>query len=200
MKKTNLIIIISVLALIGFLVVVYKLTSQPSFYPEMTQVLPTDHTKWSSLRDNVFVEYSDFQCPACQNFHAFLKKELDTDPAITKKIIFVFRNYPLYQIHENAFELAYAAEAAGKQGKFFEMSDLLFTQKKPVLELASALKLNLDQFKKDMSSKEIKDKVDADLSSGDKAGINATPTFFLNGKKLEISSYDELKSILKSTP
>lgn len=204
-KKTFLIISGSIITIV-FLIVVYQLTNKPkkTYFSEVNKILSTDHVKWSPAKKNILVEYSDFQCSSCRAFHEFIKKEIESTQSggfdITKKVTYVFRHFPLYQIHENAFELAYAAEAAGRQGKFFEMADLLFTEKKSPVELAKQLKLNIDQFNQDINSKEIKDKVEADLSSGEKADVAATPTFFLNGKKLEITSFEEFKSLLKKTP
>ncbi len=200
--KTITIAVLSIIAVFGLLLAVYFLINTPkqTVFPEVNQILNTDHVKWAKNSKNILVEYSDFQCPACREFEKFIKKEIEATGSggfeATKKVAFVFRHFPLYQIHPNAFELAYAAEAAGKQNKFFEMADLLFNENQPPLELANKIGLNIEKFKKDLASKEVKDKVEADLKSGENAGVNATPTFFLNGKKLEITSYDELKKLL----
>lgn len=196
------------------LFVIYKLLNiEPKIYfPEVNVIQSSDHLDWSPDKKNLLIEYSDFQCPACKNFHNLLKQfeasgssELD----IVKKITLIYRHYPLTQIHNNALFAAYAAEAAKKQGKFNEMSDKLFeTQeiwsalgdaKEYFAQLAKSLNLNMNQYSKDLSSKEISDKVQADISMGDTVGINSTPTFFLNGKKLDsINSIDEFKQALRS--
>ena len=140
----------------------------------------------------VLVEYSDFQCPACKIFYSFLK---NIEGKHGDKIQFVYRNFPLSQ-HTNAAIMAQAAEAAGKQGKFWEMHDMIFENQdawanlksadaeKTAVSYAQSLGLNIDQFKKDMNSQEIKTKIENDYKGGIKSGVNATPTFFLNGKKL----------------
>lgn len=211
-KNTLIISVFSVIAIFGFLTAAYVFTNKPdtsnqTVNREMMKVSPTDHTKWSKTNKNVLVEYADFECPACAGSHQFIKTELDNDKNITQNITFVFRHYPLYQIHEYAQESAYAVEAAGKQDKFFEMSSLLFENqkqwteskdvKKQLLIYAKKLKLNEEQFIKDMDSKEVKDKVNNDLLSGEQAGVNSTPTFFYNGKRIEVNSYDEFKKLIK---
>ena len=116
------------------------------------------------------------------------------------------KNFPLEQIHKNARVAAYAAEAAGNQGKFFEMNDMLFENqtawsdsKEPTkifLEYAAALKLDLDKYKKDSVGPEVKKRVDDDLILGNQVGVNSTPTFYLNGKKLEFASLGEFNKLL----
>jgi len=215
MRTRNLIaVLLSIFGVFALLLVVYYLTNTPkkTDFPEVNQILKTDHVKWAANSKNLLVEYSDFQCPACRNFEEFIKKEIEASNSggfeITKKTAFIFRHFPLYTIHPNAFESAYAAEAAGLQGKFYEMADLLFSKqdqwtksqnsKDEFVKLAASLGLDTKKFKKDMDSKEVKDKVEADLTSGEKANINATPTFFLNGKKIEPASLEEFKKLLIS--
>lgn len=156
------------------------------------QVLSTDWVKGDANAPVILVEYSDFQCPACaayQDLLAQIKNQFGENLAI------VYRHYPLRQIHLQADIAAQAAEAAGKQGKFWEMHDLLFTNqqtwaedrkaKKIFDQFAMDLGLNLDQFKVDMNAKETKGLVQADYVSGIKQQINATPTFFLNGTQID---------------
>lgn len=209
--KTILYIILGTLALFLSLFGAYKLTNTgtPTSYADVTIVKTNDHVKWSAEKKNVLVEYSDYQCPACKNFHSILSSfEASTSPGfkITQKVSFVYRHFPLPQ-HANAMTAAYAAEAAGKQGKFFEMSDLLFDKqtewenqsnaKDFFVKLAGELKLDVEKFTKDMDINEVKQKVSDDLNSGNRGGVNSTPTFFLNGKKLDtIRSIDEFKKIL----
>jgi protein-disulfide isomerase len=213
--KTNTIALIvgGVIFLFLFLIGVYKLTNSggsPTTYPEIGKINASDHYKWSPDKKNILVEYSDFQCPACKNFHEILKTfEASGSPdfKITQKVTFVYRHFPLFQIHQNTLDAAYAAEAAGKQGKFFEMGDLLFDKqgewsklgnaKDYFVKLAENLKLDVEKFKADAGSNEVKQKVEVDLRSGENGGINATPTFFLNSKKLDdIRSFDEFKKLL----
>lgn len=168
-----------------------SIPSQESNKP-VDQVLSTDWVKGDANAPVILVEYSDFQCPACAAYQDLLtqiKNQFGENLAI------VYRHYPLRQIHLQADIAAQAAEAAGKQGKFWEMHDLLFTNqqtwaedrnaKKIFEQFAMDLGLNLDQFKEDMNAKETKGLVQADYVSGIKQQINATPTFFLNGTQID---------------
>ncbi len=138
------------------------------------------------------VEYGDFQCPACKSYYPLVKQIKET---YGDRISFQFRNYPLTQIHPNAFLGSRAAEAAGKQGKFFEMHDLLYENQdswssasspNSILEgYAQQLSLNMDQFKTDFSSAAVADTINADTRAGQALGANSTPTFVLNGKKID---------------
>jgi protein-disulfide isomerase len=213
-KNTVIITIVSIIGTFLLLFGVYKLVNQPvrTDFPETKQIRSTDHIKWSPDKKNILVEYSDLQCPSCKNIHDLLKTIEASNSAdfdITKKVTFVFRYFPLYQIHDKAYLSAYAAESAGIQGKFWEMSDLLFTDqqvwsassdplKEYFLKYAEELKLDVNQFSKDISSNKVRDRINQDLLEAGQMGIDSTPTFFLNGKKVEVSSFDELKVMLKN--
>jgi protein-disulfide isomerase len=136
-------------------------------------------------------EFGDFQCPPCGQFAGFVEellKEYDS------RLRIVFRNFPLPG-HEHAREAALAAEAAGFQGKFWEMYDTLYREqsnwsKAPnTRELfesyAGALGLNVDQFKKDMDGEKAKERVDSDHALGDSLGVKVTPTLFINKHPVE---------------
>jgi protein-disulfide isomerase len=213
-KKTVIIAVVSIIGTFLLLFGVYKLINQPiqTDFPQAKQLNVNDHIKWAPERKNILVEYSDLQCPSCKNAHDILKTfeaSGSADFDITKKITFVFRYFPLYQIHDKAYLSAYAAEAAGIQGKFWEMSDLLFTNqqtwstsgdplKEYFIKYAEDLKLDVAQFSKDISSNKVKDRINQNLLEAGQMGIDSTPTFFLNGKKVEVSSFDELKTLLKN--
>ena len=136
-------------------------------------------------------EFADFQCPPCGQFAPFaeeLLREYDS------RLRVVFRNFPL-PVHEHAREAAMAAEAAGFQGKFWEMHDTLYREqsawsKAPnARELfesyAGTLGLNLDQFKKDVDSDKARERVDSYHALGDSLGIKVTPTLFINNRPVE---------------
>ena len=136
-------------------------------------------------------EYADFQCPPCGMFAAFLgqlEKEYES------RLRVVFRNFPL-AMHQHAREAALAAEAAGLQGHFWEMHDVLYREqdtwsKSPnARELfesyAGTIGLDLDKFKNDMDSEQTKARVDADRQRGESLGIQTTPTLFINNQPLE---------------
>lgn len=214
-NKTILYIVGGVVILFLFLIGAYKLTNSgpaSSSYADIMKIKTDDHIKWSLDKKNVLVEYSDFQCPACKGYHDIMKPfEASSSPdfKITQKVSLVYRFFPLYQVHQNAYAAAYAAEAAGRQGKFFEMGDLLFDTQvqwsslgNPTdffVKLADQLKLDVTKFKSDINASDVKQRVDRDLTSGNDAGVDSTPTFFLNGKKLDsVRSFDEFKKLLSN--
>ena len=138
------------------------------------------------------VEYADFQCPACKAYHPVVKGLLELYPDQVK---LVFKHFPLSAAHKNAEAAAVAAEAAARQNKFFLYADKLYeTQEQwanlpnPLAKFGSFAKelgLNSDQFSRDMKDTELMKKIDADRNEGIKNGVNATPSFFMNGEKFE---------------
>lgn len=165
-----------------------------------------ENTKGNKDAKVTLIEYSDFQCPACGSYYPILKKVNDD---LSAQVRFAYRHFPLPQ-HKNAKLASAVAESAGKQGKFWEMHDLIFQnqsdwseEKNAVVifaKYANELGLNIEQFKKDLESVEIKNKIEGDYKSGVKAGVNSTPSFFLNGKKMEqgqTRNYDDFKNAIE---
>ena len=154
----------------------------------VTQVLSEDWTKGLPEASVVLIEYGDYQCPACASYHPIVEQLAKAFPEDLKV---VYRHYPLINIHPNAFAASQAAEAAGNQGKFWELHNMLYERQTQwsgegnprgkFIELAEELSLDIDQFKSDMNSSETGDKVSADMIVGNKIGINSTPTFILDG-------------------
>ncbi len=153
----------------------------------------------------VLVEFSDFQCPACKSALgevSRIKEDFKDSVAI------VYKNYPLTSIHNYAYKAAIAAEAAGKQNRFWDYHDILFREQKEVANplkdedfyaFAKELKLNEEQFKKDYESTEAKSLVDEDIKLGDSLGIRGTPTFYLNGKKYDGNDlYGDIKKLVEA--
>jgi protein-disulfide isomerase len=141
------------------------------------------------------VEFSDFQCPACGQMSGVMNTLVDNFPNDVK---LVYRHFPL-SYHEFSKKAAYATEAAGAQGKFWEMHDLLFANQTKLSndifdKFAIDLGLNMDQFNKDINSDAIKNKVDRDISEGGNTlGIGGTPTFYFNN--VEYTGDYSLKAI-----
>src|SRR6266436_5531995 len=136
-------------------------------------------------------EFGDFQCPPCGQFAGFVEqllKEYDS------RLRVVFRNFPLSG-HEHAREAALAAEAAGLQGKFWEMHDTLYREQETwskapnARELfesyAGTIGLNVDQFKKDVDSDKVRERIDSDRALADSLGIKVTPTLFINNHPVD---------------
>lgn len=152
----------------------------------------------------VIVEYADFQCPGCAAAYPILKQLTDD---YKNKILFVYRFMPLEQIHQHALLSAQASYAAYKQGKFWEMHDLLFAHQTDwaeatdaqgiFLSYAKSLNLNSDQFTKDMLDQNTIKYIKSQEQKGIAIGIQATPTIFLNGKQVEnANSYDDFKKLV----
>jgi protein-disulfide isomerase len=166
------------------------------------KVSETDWVKGATTTGVTIVEYSDFQCPACAAYFPLVEEVYSKE---SNNFQFVYRHFPLSQ-HKNAIPAAQAAEAAGKQGKFWDMSEKIFslqdnwatsTDPKTVfVGYAKDLSLDITKFEADYSSDEIKAKIDADLKSGLKAGVNSTPTFYLNGKKINAQTYEQFKKLI----
>ena len=137
-------------------------------------------------------EFSDFQCPHCKTAAPMLKKAVEESNGKAK---LVFKQYPLPG-HPRAREAAKAAVAAQKQGKFWEMHDLLFEhqddlQRANFDDYAKKIGLDLGRFKADMASKETEKKIDADIAEGKKAGVDSTPSIYVNDRQF-IFAPDEL--------
>lgn len=135
------------------------------------------------------VEFADFQCPACATAHPVLKQIIEQHK---DRIQFVHRNFPL-SMHANAEVASRAAEAAALQGKFWEMHDVLFekqnewgTSLKPYdifNGYAQTIGLNVDQFKTDIDSTKVIDKIRLDKGDGEALGVNSTPTIYINDEE-----------------
>ena len=146
-----------------------------------------DHIKGKKNAPVVLVEYGDFECPYCRQAYPIVK---DVQEIEGNKLKFVFRNFPLSETHPHALHAAYAAEASAKQGKFWEMHDLLFENQEALedhdlFSYAKKLNINLRQFDKDMKSEKTAKDVGNDFLSGVKSGVNGTPTFFINGIRFD---------------
>ncbi|MET0623798.1 MAG: thioredoxin domain-containing protein [Pyrinomonadaceae bacterium] len=135
-------------------------------------------------------EFSDFQCPACGGLEPGLRNVLKD---YGDRVRFVFRNFPL-AMHKYAFQAARAAEAAGQQGKFWEMHDMLYDNQKewsdsmePRVQFdsyASRLGLDVQKFKTDMERADLTERIKADYARGMSLGVKGTPTVYLNGREL----------------
>jgi len=155
-----------------------------------------DHTEGSESNEILFIEYGDYQCPSCGGAYPNLNKLMEE---YNEDITFIFRNFPLTTIHPNARAAAAVAEAAGLQGKFWEMHNKLYesqndwnnldaSQRTTVFSgYAKELGLNMDKYNTDVAGKPVNQKISFDLALGKSVDTSATPTFFLNGEKLSDS-------------
>lgn len=167
-----------------------------NFTPNPTnqmQPISSDHAQGPANAPITLIEYGDYECPYCWDTYYTIKT---LQHQLGNKLQFIFRNYPRQELHPHAFNASLAVETAGLQGKFWEMYDLVFTHQEALddaslLQYARDLWLDEVQFLRDFQSQEVLDKVTADILSGDKAEIEVTPTFFINGERYEGNREDE---------
>lgn len=158
---------------------------------EVAPISDTDYTKGNPAAPVTLIEYGDFQCPACARYTEVLvqlKNERSND------LLFAHRYFPL-KSHPFGSLAAFAAEAAARQGKFWEMHDLLYGKQNEwssaadpraiFRTYAQEIGLDIARWSRDLDSEEVKDAVSRQLETGLTAGVNSTPTFFLNGKRIE---------------
>lgn len=188
-----------IVAVVVVLIVVAKYAA--STKPTPTEALLRDNSHYSGSAEAAatLIEFGDFQCPACGQ----------AEPVISQirqeygdRLKFVYRNFPL-SFHQHAPLAAQAAEAAALQSKFWEMHDLLYANQatwsamsdptEQFKSYAQQLSLDVAKFSNDLTSQAVKDTVKADQRDGEALGISGTPTFYLNGKKLDSWSHDQLK-------
>lgn len=159
----------------------------------------TQHVEGKGASGVKLVEYGDYECPYCGAAYPVIKQVVSD---LGNQIYFQFRNFPLTQIHQNAFAGARAAEAAGLQKKFWQMHDTLYENQDPsgktgwvassdplnqyFVDFAKQVGLDVNLFKSDYQSSKVNDMINADLSEGNKLNIQGTPAFFLDGKQVTL--------------
>jgi protein-disulfide isomerase len=158
---------------------------------DSAEVLPVserrDHIVGPRSAPVTLLEYGDYECPYCGQAH-YVLQELMTQ--LGDRVRLAFRNFPLAEVHPHAEQAAEAAEAAGAQGRFWEMHDTLF-ENQDALELedlvsyAQMVGLDLGRFQIEMLQRAHAPRVREDVVSGVRAGVKGTPTFFINGRRHE---------------
>ncbi|MET4080354.1 protein-disulfide isomerase [Pedobacter sp. UYP30] len=167
-----------------------------------TAVNEEDHIQGSSDAKVIVVEYGDYECPHCAHAHQVLKNIVDY---FKGQVALVFRNFLLTEVHPMAYPAAIAAEAAAKQGKFWEMNNGLFEHQDDLsedlfIQLAEQLGLNVQQFQEDLDqSGELEGKIDADFEGGVRSGVNGTPSFYVNGEKFDGGAEDLFDMLRESS-
>jgi protein-disulfide isomerase len=155
------------------------------------------NTLGASTAAVVVEEFADFQCPTCATVHTKIK---EINSLYAGRIKFIYRNYPLTQIHKNAYEAAIASEAAGQQGKFWAMQDQLYSNQKNWSNSAEARKLfeeyagkiglDMAKFQTDMAALPTRKRVDHDVARGHALKLTGTPSVFVNGRQLSIEQME----------
>lgn len=158
------------------------------------------HVKGNPEAEVVLRKHSDFQCPACAEFSVVVREIMD---AYGDQIRFEYKHFPLIAIHPQAVPAARAAEAAGQQGKFFEMHDKLFDNlsawsRSPnpqgnFVAYAEEIGLDIETFRRHMRSSILRDKVMEEYDEARELGLTGTPTFFLNGERMQYVTYQDFR-------
>jgi protein-disulfide isomerase len=146
-----------------------------------------DHSQGPDNAPLVLVEYGDYQCPHCGHAFPIVKR---LQKALGEKLKFVFRNFPLSEVHPDALNAAKVAEASALQGKFWEMHDALFENQEnldveSLGDYAAELKLDVEKLNDDVGKASVENRVETDFEGGVRSGVNGTPTFFVNGVRYD---------------
>ena len=152
-----------------------------------------DHAQGGADAAVTLVEYGDYQCPYCGEAYPIVKR---AQQRLGSKLRFVFRNFPLAEIHPFATAAAEMAEAAALLGKFWQMHDMLYEHQDALdpdhlLEYAKRLHLDTAELKRMLGSAAVMDRVRSDFTGGVRSGVNGTPTFFINGLRFDGNWTDE---------
>jgi len=150
-------------------------------------VSQSDHSIGSESASLVMVEYGDYECPFCGRAQPVVES---VRRKVGEDLRFVFRNFPLSEMHLHALGAARAAEAAAKQGKFWEMHGLLYQNQesldpRSLKHFAAKLGLDMEKFAREAGSEEVEKRIERDVRSGSVSGVNGTPAFYINGFRFE---------------
>ncbi|REJ75667.1 MAG: hypothetical protein DWQ47_09375 [Acidobacteria bacterium] len=168
--------------------------------PYVQAVLPDDDPFLGRANAKVtVVMFSDFECPACAGVHPIIKQVIKEFGANVRLVV---RDFPLESIHKHAFQAAVAAEAAKKQGKFFEYIELLYNNqdaldRESLSRYADEAGLDLGRFERDINDPELASEIRKDISDGKSYGVTGTPGIFVNGYKIRTLSASSFKKAIK---
>ena len=186
------VIVIVILVFVGIFMLTSSNKSGTSSSKSSSSAL-SQHIEGKGQDHVTLVEYGDYECPYCGTYFPIVKQ---VQAEFNNQIFFQFRNFPLVNIHQNAFASARAAEAAGLQNKFWEMHDALYETQTQwsqssdpssyFKQIAQQLGLNTTQFEADYASSKVNDTINADTAAGNKLNVQGTPTFFLDGKQIQV--------------
>lgn len=189
------------LFIIAFLAFIFplKLSAQ-----SLERDVNSGSTKISQNAKVTIEVFNDYECPPCAIFNEKLQI---VERKFPDDLQIIIRHFPLVNIHKQAMLEAQAVEAAGMQGKFREMSDLILEKQQKwkseespqdsFVDYAKKLRLNIQTFKSDLESQQAKDRIDADVERGKSLNLKGTPTVFLNDKELGFPELDELETLIK---
>lgn len=167
-----------------------------------------DHYRGKKDSQVTMIVFGDFQCPGCASSAPIIKQLAQR---YNEQINMIFRNFPLYSIHPNAFAAAAAAEAAGLQGKYWEMHDALYSEQTSwssltgsartdyFLSLAERIGIDADTLRTNLENPSIKKKIDFDTALGKKAEVSATPSIYVDGELVSEKYFLDDKLVSKDT-
>ena len=196
--------VVLIAAVFGLIQIANSPQTSSTSSEKLPQVTKEDPVTGNPNAKVTLMEYSDFQCPACAAYHPLVKQLLAN---YNGKIYFVYRYFPLAATHQNAMISSLAAYSAGLQNKFWEMHDMLFQAqnswatsskaKETFMDYAKKLDLDIDKFKTDLESDKGKNFINDTYNKGQAIGVNSTPTFFINGSKIQNPrTYNDFKSLI----
>jgi protein-disulfide isomerase len=207
--KTRVIVYIGLTIAILVLIVMVAKRDRTAQTPDSTELSRTEVTSEDNIKGNpqaeiTLIEYSDFQCPACKAYAPIIA---ELSKLYKQNLRIIYRHFPLTTIHRNAYPASQASEAASLQGKFWEMHDVIFENQSEwssATDVASIFRgyaerlgLDLDKFTSDYGRSGVIDRVRRDMDTGTALRINSTPSFFLNGEKIEnASGLDTFRSLI----
>ena len=197
-------LVLIILAIGGLMWLVSQPTTTQNETVNIAPISKRDISEGDKNAKVTLVEYADFQCPACAAYHPIVTQLLESYKG---KIFYTYRMFPLTQVHPNSHISAQAAYAAFKQGAFFTYDDQLYNNQKDwadqqdpsniFVDYAKALKLDVNKFKTEMNSDEAKKYVNDSEQEALSEGMNATPTFIVNGNKItNPAGLEEFKKII----
>jgi protein-disulfide isomerase len=201
-KQFWAVVVIIVIILGGIFIVSNKSSSSTS---TSSSSKPSQHIEGKGSDGVTLVEYGDYECPYCGEYAATVTQ---VQSLYNTQMTFQFRNFPLVSIHQNAFAGARAAEAAALMGKFWQMHDLLYEENQVYYDssetastwvgasdpetyfetYAKQLGLNVATFEQNYASNAVNNVINADMAAGNKLGVDATPTFYLDGKQIQVDN------------
>lgn len=210
-KLKWIIFVVVVVGIFGGIIWINKSNNTSSFTGDASHIINAapigDHVLGVKTGKVTLIEYGDYQCPGCGKMHQPVH---DLVAKYSDKITFIFRQMPLTSIHPNALAAATAAEAAGLQDKYYEMHDMLYqsqaswtnasvSQRSEIFQnYASQLGLDVNKFKSDLSSNDITEKINRDISTGkNQFHVDSTPTFVLDGKKVDANIATDAEALAK---
>ena len=169
-------------------------------------ILAPREDDWSKGNPNanvIVVKYSDFQCPACR-FYASMDDQLSKE--LPDDVLFIFRHFPLRNFQFSRLAATYA-EAAGRQGQFWRMHDLIYINQQRwsrgeadqiFRQFAESMELDMEQFEQDLEDPALQERIDSHYQEGQQLGVRAVPTLFLKGERIQPRTVEEYRELLES--